>query len=315
MDRNVPGALFQLPLWSLAAAITLVLVGFWVSIRLVKGGVSGGRKKATAGSPDWSVPPVVDSASGKSVFHRWDDRYKLASLFMYAFLVVSLKTLPMAALAVVISFLAVVAGRLPMAPVMRRVGAMAGFIGMFVVVMPLTVPTRATDSLLFFQGLPELSINFRGLQLALTIAAKAVAVAVLMEPLLATAPLSRTLEALNQLGVPRKITQMVLLCHRYIYVFLSEAKRMATGMQVRGFKKRTDLFTLRTVAYFLGMLFIRSFDRTYRVYDAMICRGYIGVFPTHSRFQADGWDRVFSAMWIVLGIVMVVVDHFKLISI
>ena len=95
----------------------------------------------------------------------------------------------------------------------------------------------------------------RGLVLAATIASKAVAITLLMEPLLSTAPLPVTLYGLSRLGAPDMIGQMVLLSHRYLHVFRHEALRMSSGMRVRGFRRRTDLSTLRAVANFIGMLF------------------------------------------------------------
>ena len=127
--------------------------------------------------------------------------------------------------------------------------------------------------------------NLRGLGLAAAIAAKAVAIALLMEPLLATAPLPVTLHGLSRLGAPEMVGQMVLLSHRYLHVFRHEARRMTAGMRVRGFEKRTDVETLRAVANFLGMLFVRSFERTERVFDAMRARGYRGRFPDAGRLR------------------------------
>ena len=72
---------------------------------------------------------------------------------------------------------------------------------------------------------------------------------------------------------------MLLLSHRYIFVFLHEMTRMYRGMRVRGFVPGTDIATMNAMGNFLGMLFVRSFERTQRVYDAMLCRGYDGCFP------------------------------------
>ena len=61
---------------------------------------------------------------------------------------------------------------------------------------------------------------------------------------------------------------------------------MYRGMKVRGFRKRTDLETMRSLGNLLGMLIVRSFDRTQRVYDGMLSRGYSGVFPTYIKFES-----------------------------
>lgn len=146
--------------------------------------------------------------------------------------------------------------------------------------------------------------------LALLICLKASAIALMVEPLLSTSPFPVTIQALARLRVPQMVCQMILLAHRYIFVFQHETSRMKKGMQMRGFRKRTDLETLRTIANFLGMLLVRSFERTQRVYEAMVARGYRGQLSVSHGFRAanaDWWKGVF---WFVSGIGLVLVDRF-----
>ncbi len=280
-----------------------LLLAFWAR-------KSAARTRNRDAEPrNWSVPIVDAVAEGDSLFHRWDVRIKLVALLSFAFLVVATRSLPAGLAALVICSAALVAARIPLHRALRRVLAMAGFLGMFIIIMPLTVPLRSGDTLLVVQGIEFLSFNLRGLQLALAICAKACAVALLMEPMLATAPLPVTLEGLSRLGVPDKAGQLVLLAHRYIFVFLGEAKRMATGMNVRGFRKRTNAETLRVTGNYLGMLFVRSFERTHRVFDAMQARGYTGDFPHLRRFEARPADWLLGGLWLLLGLILLILDR------
>ena len=133
-----------------------------------------------------------------------------------------------------------------------------------------------------------------------------------MEPLLATAPLAVTLQALAALRLPNAICQMILLAHRYIHVLGHEARRMHRSMRLRGFAPRTDLATLRAYGNFLGMLFVRSFDRTQRVFEAMQSRGYRGAFPTWTTFAATPADWAKGAFWIIMGIILLTMDRLNL---
>jgi cobalt/nickel transport system permease protein len=105
------------------------------------------------------------------------------------------------------------------------------------------------------------------------------------------------------------VGQMVLLSHRYLHVFRHEAERMAAGMRVRGFRKRTDLETLRAVANFLGMLFVRSFERTERVFDAMRARGYRGRFPPPAKLRMQKADIALAFAWLAIGAALVAYDR------
>jgi cobalt/nickel transport system permease protein len=257
---------------------------------------------------DWSVPPLADAA-GATLFHRWDIRCKLVTLLVYSFLVASLNHATPALAAVAVSVLALVLARSSAARALMRLLAITGCLAMFLVVMPLSAPALPGDTVLVVTGIDWLGFNLRGLYKALAIAAKGIAIALLMEPLLTTAPLPVTLHGLTRLGTPDMVGQMVLLSHRYLHVFRHEAERMAAGMRVRGFRKRTDLTTLRAVANFLGMLFVRSFERTERVFDAMRARGYRGRFPEPAEPRMQAKDLGLAAVWLAVGAALVAYDR------
>ncbi len=299
--------LIHLPLPVLLGAL-LVLAGCWLlALKMLKLALAGEQEPQQ--ERDWSVPVIDAAAGGSSIFHRWDVRFKLVALLGFAFLVVATRSPWSALVAICLSFSAVLLAGLPLARSMRRLLAMSGFLAMFLLIMPLTAVPRPADTLLVFSGLEYLPFNLRGLQLALAIIGKACAVALLMEPLLATASLPRTIEGLTRLGVPEKVGQMILLAHRYLFVFLEEARRMATGMQVRGFRRRTSIATLQVMGNYLGMLFVRSFERTHRVYDAMQSRGYQGRFPAPAYFAVSVSDWLLAASWLLLGLALLLFDR------
>jgi len=134
----------------------------------------------------------------------------------------------------------------------------------------------------------------------------------LMEPLLATAPLPVTLTGLTHMGVPQRITELLLITHRYLYVFVHEAHRMQIGMEVRGFRKATNMATLRTVGNFVGMLFVRSFERTERVHAAMLARGYQGQWPQPVTFKAKRSDYTKAGLSLGLGVLLLICDQLLL---
>jgi cobalt/nickel transport system permease protein len=298
---HIQMALWQLPLLVLIplAAVALVVVG----LRRV-----AQKESAPEEDRDWSVPPLTDG-SGPFLLHRWDVRCKIITILVYSFVISSLTHLGVALAAIVISLSILMIARVSSSKVLLRLLAMTGFVGMFLVVMPFSVPVHPGDTVLVFGKTGMLIFNVRGFLLAATIAAKAVAITLLMEPLLSTAPLPVTLHGLSRIGVPEIVGQMVLLSYRYLHVFRDEARRMSSGMQVRGFRKRTDLKTLRALASFLGMLFVRSFDRTERVFDAMRARGYRGRFPEPAELHLEARDLFMAAAWLAVGAALLLYDR------
>jgi len=288
----------QMPIWQLFILV-LIPLGILASV------VTGVRRilvrlNTTDEEPDWSVPPI-ETEVRTSLIQGWDVRCKIVTILLYAFLVAGLQHLIPALIAVLLSCLTLVAA--------KSLLAIVGFITMFLVIMPFSAPVRSGDTILVFGELRHLAFNLRGLHLAAVIAAKAIAITLMMEPLIATAPLPVTLQGLSRLGAPEMVSQMILLSHRYLQVFRAEARRMSTGMQVRGFRKRTNFATLRAVANFLGMLFVRSFERTERVFDAMRARGYQGRFPEMAELHLQTGDFALSAIWILAGLILIFWDR------
>jgi cobalt/nickel transport system permease protein len=301
----------QVPLWCLPL---LVLIPAAVAAVAVPWLRSRFRKQVVPGSvPDWSIPPLDDGRGGlgTSLIHRWDVRCKIVTMLAYSFAVASLRHPAAAAAAVLLSLAVLLAAKASFHKVVLRVLALVGFLGMLLVVMPLTVPANPGDTLLVFGSLDWLAVNVRGIVLAATIGAKAMAVALLMEPLLATAPLHVTLHGLSRLGIPEMAGQMVLLSYRYLHVFSHEARRMTAGMKARGFEKKTNLDTLRALGNFLGMIFVRSFERTERVFDAMQARGYKGRFPDPGMLRIQRRDILLTGVWIAVGTALVWFDWVK----
>ncbi len=284
-----------------------VYSGFRMLLGVMRKG-EGGKER------DWSVPQLEFETGAMSTVHRWDVRFKLASFLVLAFVVVSLQHHQTALAALLLAFCGYRAACIPWRRGFKRLLGMSGFLSMFLLMLPLTAVRQPDDLLLIFGQLEWLSFNLRGLDLAVLIILRATTVAMLMEPLLATAPLPVTLAGLSRMGVPQRITELLLITHRYLYVFVHEARRMQIGMEVRGFLKTSNIATLRTVGNFVGMLFVRSFERTERVYSAMMARGYQGHWPQPVSFRATTTDYYKTALCLALGILLLGCDRLLLVG-
>jgi cobalt/nickel transport system permease protein len=60
------------------------------------------------------------------------------------------------------------------------------------------------------------------------------------------------------------------------------------------------------------MLFVRSYERTERVFEAMRARGYRGRFPEPADLSIRAWDLVISGVCLAAGCCLVVYDRFVL---
>lgn len=266
-------------------------------------------RQPAGGEPDWSIPALDASADGSSLFHTWNPAIKIGTLCLCCFLIAALHSLLWSMVAVALSLVAVTLSGVPWQGPLRRLAAMSGFLLMLVIILPLTGRIRADEVIFVVAGLENWPFRSQGLLLALTIASKAISVALLMEPMLATASFTRTIQGFAGLGLPHPLIQMVVLCHRYLFVFQEEIRSMQRSMRVRGFTPRTDLATMRTVGNCFGMLFIRSFERTERIHESMRSRGYQGHLPIGDIPARTNCDVAKGLVGSMIGLLILLLDR------
>jgi len=138
--------------------------------------------------------------------------------------------------------------------------------------MPLSVPGNEIVRFHCFR------ISYEGVRYGFLISIKAISAVLLIFPMMGTMPFPITIKTLERLKIPKRMVQLIMFTYRYIFLFIDEAQKMFVAMQSRGFKKKTNLHTFRTIGKLVGMLFVRSYERTEGIYQAMISRGYNGDF-------------------------------------
>ncbi|MDR2490298.1 MAG: energy-coupling factor transporter transmembrane protein EcfT, partial [Spirochaetaceae bacterium] len=94
--------------------------------------------------------------------------------------------------------------------------------------------------------------------------------------LIATTPFTALAECLTAPRFFRPLGLQLALSYRYIAALLSEAEAMWTAYSLRSPGSRA--VAIADFGSFLGQLLLRSFDRAQRIYDAMRCRGFSGVY-------------------------------------
>lgn len=146
--------------------------------------------------------------------------------------------------------------------------------------------TRTGDPLATFTlGPLDLTISGEGLRQFTTIALKSwisVQAALLLS---FTTPFPDLVEALGRLRVPRLLVAIIGFMYRYLAVLAGEAgrinrARLSRSAVVEGRGGGTVRWRARVVGGMVGSLFLRSYERSERVYAAMQARGFDGEFRT-----------------------------------
>jgi cobalt/nickel transport system permease protein len=225
---------------------------------------------------------VEPFAIGRSVLHRLDPRCRILGAALFSGVTAVLEHPWALVLALAAALVLVAAARLPLKPLGQRLGAAAAFLLMLWIVLPLS----HGGPLLVQVG--PLTLYPQGLALAGRISLKTGAILLAFTALVATMPAAALGHALDRLGLTPKLTFLLLMCYRYLFVIEQEYQRLARAARIRGFRPGTNRHTYRTYAYLVGMLFVRASGRAERVHQAMRCRGFDGRFHSIQAFDAPG---------------------------
>ncbi len=123
-----------------------------------------------------------------------------------------------------------------------------------------------------------------------------------------TSPLA-LLRALRGLGVPRIIVATVLFMYRYLFVIGEEALRLLRARDSRsarvGRQSGGSLpWRAKVLGNMVGSLFLRSYERGERVFDAMTARGFNGELRSHSEpvMARTDWLALVLLMALLVGV-------------
>jgi len=130
-----------------------------------------------------------------------------------------------------------------------------------------------------------IAVSREGLRLGGLISIRAIAAAILVFPMIGTAPFHVSLRAMRRLRAPQVAVQILAFSYRYVFVLFDELGRMLSAARIRGLHGAGLRRRLGVTGSILGMLMIRSFDRTSRIHRAMISRGYRGEIKTLDSFR------------------------------
>ncbi len=83
------------------------------------------------------------------------------------------------------------------------------------------------------------------------------------------------LKAMRWIGIPRIITALISFMYSFEFILIDEFQRLGTGRKSRDVAPGIIL-AWRSRAWMLGTFFIRSMERSARIHNAMLARGYCG---------------------------------------
>jgi len=234
---------------------------------------------------------------GRSLIHRMDARVKL--VLVVAFILTTALTPPgawpvyilLAALAFAVELLS----ELGLGFYLKRALLALPFVLAALPVL-FTVPGPALVHLPF-----GLAISEPGLARFISVALKSWISVQMAVMLASTTPFPEILAAMRALRLPKLLVAIIGLMWRYLFVMVDEAMRMMRARQARSGEMHAApggngaggsvMWRARVTGGMAGSLFLRSLERSDRIYNAMLSRGYDGetrLLP-HPGIPPGGW--------------------------
>jgi cobalt/nickel transport system permease protein len=246
---------------------------------------------------------------GTSLIHCLDPRLKL--LATLTFVLAATSTLPGAwmslLLLTMLALAAILVSQIAPAEILKRSAIALPFAGMVALSLPFT-----TDGQIMWVWHPfgrTLVVTSEGLLLSVTLVVKAWLSVLVSGLLVATTPFPDLVKAMRALHVPAVLTAIISFTYRYLFVLVDEAMRLQTAREARSVGPGGSLlWRVQVLGGMIGSLFIRSYERSERIYAAMLSRGYLGEIHTldHLAWRVRDlwvglvWGTVLTAV-VILG--------------
>lgn len=243
-----------------------------------------------------------------SFVHRLDPRVKVVAALAFIIVVALLPdgAWPAYAAAFLLVMACALAARLSPWLIIRR--SLLGLPFLLAAVTILFIPGRV-----IWDGPAGFDVTEAGLLRFGSIVARSlisIQVAVLLT---ATTRFPDVLHALRHLRVPAVLVAIIAFMYRYLFVLVEEVERLlraraARSARLSGAAGGGSLRWRAAVAgHMAGQLLVRSFDRSDRVYQAMLARGYRGELLTlapHAMRRSD-WAALALCLSAVVSLLVI----------
>ncbi|MCD4781836.1 MAG: cobalt ECF transporter T component CbiQ [Candidatus Omnitrophica bacterium] len=227
-------------------------------------------------------------AQGKSVLHSLDPRVKILTYIPLVFVIALLQNIPAAIYYLTLAIIFIIVASINLKELLNRIVAL----NIFIALLWLTLPFNIEGKTLFV--IKTFSFSLDGAIYAFIITLKANAILLFTIALIGTTDVFSLAHALFHLKFPKKLVYLSMFLYRYISVLHEEYERLMHAAKARSFYPKTNISTLKTYAYMVGMLFINSYERSQRIYQALTLRGFRGDFPMLTHFHFHRIDILYA---------------------
>ena len=222
-------------------------------------------------------PNLEDShgLSIKSAVHRLNPKSKIITFIFLIVLCSTVNSFSLRLYSAYLFYLAVILlfSRLPLIGILKKSGVIVLFVILMSGFMPFIRHTEGEvpDFIIFH----SIGIYRTGLMVFINILFRAYIDIAALLILISTDTFPMILQGFAELKVPSVVVNIISITYRYLYVIGDEAVRMKRAVDARGYSGKW-IWKAGIFGKIIGSLFLKSYERSERVYLAMLSRGYSG---------------------------------------
>ncbi len=228
-----------------------------------------------------------------------DPRARIITTLLFALAVVSSDQVIVLLCAFLLSVIATFFAKLTLLKTLKRLVVMDAFMLYLLIILPFTVEGDQLFSVFGLQG------SWQGLEQAIIIALKANSVVLMLFSLVSNLSASALGSALQAMKISNKLIQLLLFTMRYLSVISEELQRLRRSMRARSFVMGFNLHSWQSIGNLIGMMLVRSMQRSERILKAMKCRGYNGQFISYHPMQWQQHDYWFCILMCTISFALI----------
>jgi cobalt/nickel transport system permease protein len=169
----------------------------------------------------------------------------------------------------------------------------------FIVVILFGTLFRSGGEIVWSWGI--IKITSEGLMVLGSVTIKALLSLLILNLLTLTTSVPALLNALIALKMPPLLVAILASMYRYIGVLIGEFNAMRRAAASRNLTKSSN-WQRQVFGNMIGSLFIRTYERGDRIYQAMLARGYQGVPPVYNLPTGGKRDIVALTLTIIMAL-------------
>lgn len=159
-------------------------------------------------------------------------------------------------------------------------------------------------------SLGPVKITTDGLMVLGSVTTKALLSLIVLNLLTLTTSIPALLNALVALKTPRLLVATLASMYRYISVLIGEFNAMRRAAASRNFTGNGS-WKRQVLGNMMGSLFIRTYERGDRIYQAMLARGYQGIPPVYDIPPGGRRDIIALTLTLILALLGQLIYLFK----